>query len=276
MTDEIKIDKIDTRARSADIIDWEENKVVKLFLQDFPKEMIDRECNNSIEAFTTGCTSMQCYGKIEIKGRTGIILDKIPGIPMTKLPEQDPLALFYCPRLLAEQHILVHNKKSEKLQDVRKVAINFLSDKALDILNENEKLSAEQYISSLPEGNTILHLDFHTENILVEDKNCVTIDWLTASRGYPEVEVGMMQFLFHDSLLFPGCSKFQLMLYSTIRGFIYNQYIKIYKNTTHIDMNEVKRWKIIPLIIRRAVWAHEFEKNSLSQQIKHCLSEIQQ
>ena len=267
-------EKLDVRGRSADFYPYEKDKIVKLFLKEISREEIDIECENTIEAFRTGCTAMQCYGEIEFDGRIGIILDRVNGIPMTKLPEKNPLSLFTCSKMLAEQHLIVHSKHSNKLRDVRKVAVDFLSNKAMDILTDEEKAKAKTYIESLPEGDTVLHLDFHTENILVDNGKCVAIDWLTAARGHHEVEVAQMQFLFHDSLLFPGCSKFQLMLYSTLRSFIYNGYIKRYKKATGVDLNEVKKWKIVPLIIRRCVWAHEFETEPLTRQIKECLAAI--
>lgn len=267
-------EKINARGRSADFYPYGKNKIVKLFLKEISKEEIDIEFENTVEAYRTGCTPMQCYGLIEYEGRKGIILDRVSGIPMTKLPEKNPLSILTCSKLLAEQHLIVHSKSSHKLRDVRTVAVDFLSNTAMDILTDEEKVKTKNYIESLPEGYTVLHLDFHTENILVDKSKCVVIDWLTATRGHPEVEVAQMQFLFHDALLFPGCSKFQLLLYSTLRSFIYNGYIKRYKKATRIDMNEVKKWKIIPLIIRRCVWAHEFEKESITKQIRECLDEI--
>ncbi|MDR0783168.1 MAG: phosphotransferase, partial [Propionibacteriaceae bacterium] len=142
------------------------------------------------------------------------------------------------------------------------------------VLTEAEREKAKRYIAGLPESNTILHLDFHTENVLVDGSDCVTIDWLTAVRGFPEVEVGVMDYLFHYGLLFPGASKIQLAFYTAVRSFVYKGYLKRYLKVTDLDLANVRKWKLLSLIVRRRVWAHEFEKPTLTEQMKALLAEI--
>lgn len=274
MAENDKAEALDVRGRSADIIPHEEGKIVKLFLTQFPKEMIDIECDNSIEAYEQGCTSMKCYGKVEIGGRTGIVLDWVKGVPMTKAAESNPAILLKSGRMLAEQHVLVHSKQSEKLRDVRLVAIEYLDDDALQVLAQEERNKAKRYISALPEGKTVLHLDFHTENVMVDGLDCVTIDWLTAARGFPEVEMGVMDYIFHYGLLFPGASRLQIAFYTTVRSFVYKGYIKHYLRATGKSKDDVNKWRIISLIIRRRVWAHEFEKPTLTGQMKAFIAGI--
>jgi len=273
MTENEKLQALEARGRSADIIPYEEGKVVKLFLADFPRDMIDIECKNTIEAHALGCTPMQCYGKVEMDGRTGIVLDWVKGVPMTKAAEKNPSILLKSGQMLAEQHVLVHSKQSDKLRDVRKVALAFLDDEPLEVLTEEERARAKRYIEGLPEGHTVLHLDFHTENVMVDGRDCVTIDWLTAARGFPEVEIGVMDYLFHHGLLFPGISKLQEIFYTTVRSFVYRGYIKHYLKASGINKDDVRKWKLVSLIIRRRVWAHEFEKPTLTEQMKACIAE---
>ena len=80
-----------THGRSAEIYDWGEGRVLKLYFKDFPESDVDLEYLNTCEAFRLGCTPMECFGKVECDGRYGIILKKIPGISMTKMPEKNPL-----------------------------------------------------------------------------------------------------------------------------------------------------------------------------------------
>jgi len=274
MPDSTTIETLEARGRSADIIPYGDGRVVKLFLVDFPRDMIDIECDNTIEAHAQGCTSMACYGKIEMDGRTGIVLDWVKGVPMTKAAEKDPSLLLKSGKMLADQHVLVHSKSSDKLRDVRKMAIEFLDDESLEVLTQEEREKAKAYIASLPESNTILHLDFHTENILVDGTDCVTIDWLTAARGFPEVEVGVMDYLFHYGLLFPGASRLQIAFYTTVRSFVYRGYLKHYLRATGLDVNNVRKWKLVSLIIRRRIWAHEFERPTLTEQMKASIAGI--
>ncbi|MCL2491769.1 MAG: phosphotransferase, partial [Coriobacteriia bacterium] len=266
---------LEARGRSAEIIPYQDGKVVKLFLKGFPAFMIEAELANTIEAHAQGATSMQCYGTVEMDGRTGIVLDWVKGEPMTKAAEKNPMILLKSGQMLADQHVLVHSKTSERLRDVRELAVEFLDDESLAVLSIDEREKAKRYIARLPEGNTILHLDFHTENVMVDGTDCVTIDWLTAARGYPEVEIGVMDYVFHYGLLFPGISKLQEIFYTTVRSFVYNGYLKNYLKATGVDLANVDRWRLISLIIRRRIWAHEFEKDTLTEQMKACIARIE-
>jgi len=266
---------LEARGRSAEIIEQGEDKVVKLFLADFDAEMIDIECANTCEVHALGATPMACYGKVEIDGRIGIVLDRVAGVPLTKAAEQNPLLLLDSGKILAQQHVLVHSKKSEKLRDVRFMAIEFLDHESLDVLTEAERAKAKRSIATLPEGEHVLHLDFHTENVMIDEaRNAVTIDWLTAARGYPQVEIGVMDYVFHYGLLFPGISTLQRIFYETVRSFVYNGYLKHYLRATGIDPRSVDQWRLVSLIIRRRIWAHEFEKPTLTEQMKACIARI--
>src|SRR5699024_6917995 len=105
----LKIEKLPsapvTHGRSAEIYDWEGDKVLKLYFKGFPESDVDTEYSNTVEAFRCGCTPMECFGKVEYDGRFGIILKKIAGVSMTKMPEKNPLILFKAGRLIAEQHV---------------------------------------------------------------------------------------------------------------------------------------------------------------------------
>jgi len=277
MTETESPELLEARGRSAEIVAYDEDRVVKLFLADFDPELIDIECANTIEAHEVGATPMACYGKTELVGRIGIILDWVKGVPLTKGAEKNPLLLLASGRILAEQHVLVHSKTSENLRDVRAMAIEYLDHPALEVLNADERAKAKRYIASLPEGHTVLHLDFHTENVMIdEDRNAVTIDWLTSARGYPQVEIGVMDYVFHYGLLFPGISTLQRIFYETVRSFVYNGYLKHYLRATGIDVASVDDWRLVSLIIRRRIWAHEFEESTLKAQMKACIARIRE
>ena len=112
-----------------------------------------------------------------------------------------------------------------------------------DIPGLIEKLRA--YILSLPAGNSILHYDFHTENILMDGKECIVIDWMTAVKGVPEAEVAMMDFLHHHAELFPGSSKAQLAFYTAVRTFIYNSFLKNYIKITGMSPDAPRPWYVV-------------------------------
>ena len=259
------------RGRSSEAFKMEDGKVLKLFFEDYPEEFAKKEYKNTKIAYDTGCSDMQVYEIIKKDGRTGILMDYIDGISQNDMPTKNPLYIFKGGKDLARCHKRVHDNKSHELEDVRTMCVDMLSQVEFDNLSKEEKEKATKYIMSLPEDDTIIHLDFHTGNVLVDSQGkCTVIDWMTAARGNRAVEVAMMEFLFSEAELFPGSSKLQLFFYSTVRGMIGKQYFKLYRQLKPISDEEIDRYRLLALIIRRS-WGIEFEKDNLTNKIKNLI-----
>lgn len=259
------------RGRSSEAFKLEDGKVLKLFFEDYPEEYAKKEFVNTKIAHDTGCTPMNVYEMVNQDGRFGIVMDYIDGISQNDMPTKNPLYIFKGGKDLARCHAIVHSKKSHELVDVRDMVCGMLDEETLNILTDEEKDKTKAYIMSLPEDDTIIHLDFHTGNVLVDGNgNCTVIDWMTAARGNRAVEVAMMEFLFSEAELFPGSSKLQLAFYSGVRGMIGKQYFKLYQQLMPIDAKEIDKYRLLALIIRRS-WGIEFERENLTNKIKNLI-----
>ena len=64
------------RARSSEVFDLGDEKVLKLYFDSVSKENVDIELLNTTVAFETGCTPMECFGKVEVNGRQGLVFKK--------------------------------------------------------------------------------------------------------------------------------------------------------------------------------------------------------
>jgi len=259
------------RGRSSELFKLEDGKVLKLFFKEYPKSDAQKEFKNTMIASKLGCTPVHVYEEKEIDGRYGFTMDFINGVCQNDMPGKDPSYIFKAGKDLAVCHALVHSKKSHDLDDIRILTRDLLDKDEFKELTEDEKERAKKYIMSLKEDDTIIHLDFHTGNTLVdENKNCIVIDWMTAARGNRAVEYAMMEFLFTDAELFPEKSKFVNSIFGLIRGMIGKQYYKKYQSLMPLDEKTVDKYRLLALIIRRS-WAIEFEHANLINQIKNLI-----
>ena len=125
-------------------------------------------------------------------------------------------------------------------------------------LTPEEKSRAAGYLRSLPDDDTVLHLDFHTGNVLVDKSGeCKIIDWMTAARGNRAVEEALMEFFFSEAELFPEASKAKIALFSAIRGSIGKSFFKEYQKLSPLSA----------LILRRH-WNIAFEEAYLTKTIR--------
>lgn len=259
------------RGRSAEIFRVGDDKVMKLFFSDYPREYAEKEYKNTLIASELGCTPMKVYEKVEQDGRFGFVMSRIDGVSQNDMPSKSVKYVFRAGKDLAECHVLVQSKKSHELEDVRTFCADLLKDKTMDILDVDEKARAEAYLLSLPEEDTVLHLDLHTGNVLVDkDGNCTVIDWMTALRGNRAVEEALMEFLFSEAELFPEASKLQQTFMAMIRGSIGKAFFKEYQRLTPLSAEEIDRYRLPALIVRRS-WNIEFERPYLTKTIKELI-----
>lgn len=258
--------------RSAEISEYGPNKILKLFFKEFPASEVDTEYSNSVITFSAGATSMKCYEKVKIGDRHGLIFDRLDGISLTKLPDKKPLTFFSLSKILADLHLGLHNKQAKKMKDIRTEAVKVLSKEPLSFLSKEEKKIAKQFIENLPEGSSVLHLDFHPENVIVTKDSYVIIDWMTALRGDPAADVASTVFLFQDAELWPGTPFLKILFYTVVRKFILKGYLKRYLSVSGMDWKDIERWRLPILVFRLGLWNIESERAALQKEIKEIIS----
>ena len=254
--------------RSAEIFAWKEGQVLKLFLKEIPAADIRTEFGNTREANASGACGMICHDTVAVEGRTGIILDRIDGISLTKTPDKNPLLFFTISKTLAELHVDLHKKKTKKLRDIREIAAGMLDTKPLGFLTKDERKRAKAILGVLPDGGSVLHMDFHPENVIVHGDEYVIIDWMTAARGNPAADVAYSVFLMHDAELWPGTPKLKLVFYNIVRNMILKGYLKHYRKLTGMTMEEIRRWRLPVLMLRLGIWNVASEKDAIMREIR--------
>lgn len=254
--------------RSAEIFSWDEGRVLKLFFREVSGADIETEYANTREANAIGACSMICHGKVKVEGRTGIILDRVDGISMTRLPEKNPLIYFTVSGTLAKLHVRLHERKTKKLTDIRELAREMLDRKPLDFLSKDQRKKAMALLDALPGGDSLLHMDYHFENVIVRGSEYIIIDWMTAARGNPAADVAYVVFLFNDAELWPGTPKLKLAFYNMIRRLMLKGYLRTYRKLTGMAMEEIGRWRLPILMLRLGIWNVASERDAIIREIR--------
>ncbi|TGM79774.1 phosphotransferase family protein [Leptospira bouyouniensis] len=254
--------------RSADLFLLPNNQILKLFFAHTNKAEMETEYVNTLEVFRLHVTGMQCYGKVRVGDRYGLIFDRLQGISLTKLPDKNPIELFRIADTLADLHFGMHQIKSQKLKDIKLILSECLAAKPLEFLSPNQKEAIQTYIQNLPEGDSVLHLDFHPENVIIQGKDRIIIDWMTAAKGNPCADVSFTKLLFTDAELWPGTPKLKILFYTLVRKFILHGYLKSYKRRSGITEPDLNLWRLSSLILRLGLWDIESERENLKYQIK--------
>jgi thiamine kinase-like enzyme len=170
---------------TAEVFDYEEGKVLKLFYKKYSQESVRKEYENSKLIMDLDLPSPDVYGLITIDNRLGIIFEKLLGESML-----DKIFNGANVELLVSQMIELHQKFMVKTNK----KIESYKDFLIRTVNGDENLVA--MINKLPDGDYLLHGDFHPGNVWINlDNSMYVIDFMNICKGPKEYDVTRTYFL---------------------------------------------------------------------------------
>ena len=161
---------------TAEVFEYEEDKVLKLFKAGYPLEQIQREFNNTLIINRTCVHTPKTFEIVEHAGRHGIVFQKIIGVDLLseylKNPSDEKVA-------------------AEILVDLTDIQKKVLSEETTEGISYKNFLDWFGYdASNLPDGNFICHGDLHPGNIIrTKDGELFLIDFMNVCRGPKEYDV---------------------------------------------------------------------------------------
>ena len=204
-----------------------------------------------------------------MEGRHGIILKKVEGATLIGTLGKQPSILFKASQIMADLQIEMHNTHTDKIRSYKEMVKHTLMNAPVfDYLTSEEKDRAIAKINALPDGDSILHFDYHPDNIMTHDGKSTIIDWMTSCSGAPAADVAATVFLLTEGEMIPGLSKAVAAVMQFLRGKICRSYYKKYKDQTGMTDDEVQIFRLPFMIFRLGVWTIESEIQTLQQKIR--------
>ncbi|MCQ2572920.1 MAG: phosphotransferase [Treponema sp.] len=181
---------------TAEIFDYENGKVLKLFKSGYPVENIRREFDNSRLINKLGISSPKVYEILDevSEGRTGIVYEKIFGHDLL----QEVMTNI--------QNMEYVEKRIESLAFLHKDFINHTSKECIsykDYLNYFGYPKTED----LPDGEYLCHGDFHFGNLLrtsEDSERILVIDFMNLCHGPKEYDIARAYVLLTEDNLGSG------------------------------------------------------------------------
>ena len=161
---------------------------------------------------------------------------------MLKLSTTKPWLLFQFARQLAELHTEMHKHEVSDLPSQRTSLIEIIQQ--LESLPLGLKSSLLKLLEGFPDGNTLCHIDFHPDQVLITDSGPVIIDWMTAQKGHPHSDVARTCTILKFGQV-PYGSWVMRTIINIWRGFFYRTYITRYLELhPGVSKEEIVNWMI--------------------------------
>jgi uncharacterized protein (TIGR02172 family) len=255
---------------TAEVFEWGQDKVVKLYFDWFKDEWIDKEKKTGKIINNAGLPSPEVFDRIEIDGRRGLIFERINGESMLKQVEIEPMKSIYYIQKLARLQFKIHNCSGNRLIS-QKEKFQFKIDRSSDILG-NKVQKILDYIDKLPDGDSICHGDLHFDNIIVTSKGPVVIDWNGAYRGCPLGDVARTCMMLKSPYIPIETSEIFILPYRMGKQVSYWTYINEYMRLSKASPEDIDAWTL-PVAAARLADNLPGEKNwllnTINERLKH-------
>ncbi|WP_327752701.1 aminoglycoside phosphotransferase family protein [Sphingobium sp. SJ10-10] len=157
-----------------------ERFVVKIFHAAVSEEMIDREFAAATLAADCGIAVARPVESLRLRAGRAILYPEIEGPTMMRQLRVRPLRSGAMLRDMAAFHRRIHDCPAPGLRSLRDV---LRTDIVYGPADAALQQAALRLLDRLPDGDRLLHGDFHVKNILMTDSGAVAIDWSKAAQG---------------------------------------------------------------------------------------------
>lgn len=170
--------------RTAEVFAWAEGRALKLFRPGFEGGM-QREYAVAARLAAMDMMAPRVYGTAVVDGRPGIVYARVAGGSMLQWIGRAPGRMGEFAAQLAGIQARIHaTRAGEGFPCIKDWLLRRISD-----ADAAMRGAAKARLNSLPDGDSLLHMDLHPDNVLGSEGQPVVIDWNNACHGAPGADV---------------------------------------------------------------------------------------
>lgn len=226
--------------REAEIFAWDEGRVLRLARDPSDGGMIEREAIALGAAHGAGASVPGVHERVTVDGRPGVVLDRVDGIDLLGWLAARPWAVRSVGRTLGVEHAALHRVEAPGgLPDLREELRHRLGS---PLVPDDVRARTFERLDALPDGDRLLHGDFHPANLLRTADGCVVIDWTNGTRGEPAADVARTILLLGGGKLADGTPVVVRVIAPVARRLLVGGYLRAYAREAPLDRGLVDRW----------------------------------
>lgn len=172
---------------------YNEETIVKTYFARDVLPDIKQERENARLAFVKGVNTAIPYGIVRVGDGYGTVMELLTADSVSKLIRNHPEDLTEAANYYIGMLKVIHSVevKDGEVPDVKADALSWLDTVAPHLpLEQTAKL--RRMLEAIPKQNTLLHGDYNTNNIMVQNGEPILIDMDTLCMGHPVFELAAM------------------------------------------------------------------------------------
>ena len=172
---------------------YDDETILKIYFAQDALPEIKQERENARRAFVLGINTAIPYGIVRVNDGYGTVTELLNAESVTKLIRKNPDDLTEAAKYYIDMLKGIHAIEVEEgeVLDMKETALAW-ADFVANHLPEDQAKKLRTLIEAVPKRNTLMHGDYHTNNIMVQNGEPLLIDMDTLCMGHPIFELGSM------------------------------------------------------------------------------------
>ena len=230
------------RGMTAEVYEWGNDKVLKLFYYGVSNSFIKNEAEVGRIVHKAGASSPDIFDMIDIFGRKGIVFQRISGQSMLRHVEAQPLLNARFAQQMAELHLKIHKCSADKLPSQKDKLASAIKESCYILGSKSSRIL--KHLETLPEGTSLCHGDLHFDNIIVSGNDLVAIDWANAYKGNPLGDVARTCLNINSPTMPLGTPLLMYIPYMYGKLLTNLEYLKAYTNLANVSHDDIDAWTL--------------------------------
>lgn len=259
---------------TAEVYEYEDNKILKLFRDGLNDEIINREYGNSCIAKNVLKDFVpKAYEIVRVGKRKGIIYEKIVGKSFLKILLSSKWKIKFYAKKMAHYHYDIHVTLNSTLNNTLLTVHEKLIDDITSVkeLDNATKDIIKEYLMNLSHYKVLCHFDFHPGNIILSNDSPIILDWMTACVGDPCADVARTCIMLKYSEI-PDIPWIVNKFVGTFQKYICRVYVKEYLKISGYSMDDINKWYLPVAAARLREWIPSNEKKKLIKLVQNQLT----
>ena len=174
------------RGANGEVYRVDKENVIKVFQKTAPLEDIDRERNLAQESLLAGVPTAISYSVVMADDRYGIMFELINADPLSKALKENPDRYDELTAKYIDLYKKIHETEVDKnnFPSIKKLYYSCI-EQCADHYTEEELGMLRKLVESVPDRSTMIHGDYHPNNVMLQGDDLILIDMGDVSYGHP-------------------------------------------------------------------------------------------
>lgn len=245
----------------AEMFEWEDGKILRLQRDPESQESVSWQRMAIEAASKSGLRVPVVYEQVTEMGRPGLVMERLDGSDVLGIIGKQPWRLFWAASVVAELHVKMHDAvAAPEIVPVKQKIRGMveLSDRVPERFVE----FVLKELDELPDGDRLLHGDYHPGNVMIHGGEPVVIDWTNVARGDPAADFARTRLMLRIGELPPGTPFLVHVIAAVGRSVLWRLYDRAYRRHRSPHKSSVERWEVVR-VADRLVEGIEAERPAL-------------